>query len=332
MNRRTSAALREDIDAPPVQQPSKKVAPDVVKLSYWGFALWWLIILGVHVVTSVYNALYAYCYWKLKDASLLVYLEFYHIGLPQEYHSTIAVVHAVMSAVHGVCILLMLGGSLWQLSLAFSPWWDSSIAQINNTAKTNSGNAGTRKSSIITTGVVKIWGRHGFCGVNGAHFYEILIWREVIETTFQTIQAYRMSVLLPRTVLNRFYVFLLAVNCWSSIIVHSVFRKRGEAQKRLACIVCDCILDLVACMGIVLIILLSYAAAYNRETLSFDYEYWWNDEWLARALNDFQMVVVVSWSDLASRSIFSLSLVVATADMKDLLRYLTRDTKRVSQS
>lgn len=85
-------------------------------------------------------------------------------------------------------------------------------------------------------------------------------------------------------------------------------------------------------MGIVLIILLSYAAAYNRETLSFDYEYWWNDEWLARALNDFQMVVVVSWSDLASRSIFSLSLVVATADMKDLLRYLTRDTKRVSQS
>lgn len=74
MNRRTSAALREDIDAPPVQQPSKKVAPDVVKLSYWGFALWWLIILGVHVVTSVYNALYAYCYWKLKDASLLVYL------------------------------------------------------------------------------------------------------------------------------------------------------------------------------------------------------------------------------------------------------------------
>ncbi|KAE8905327.1 hypothetical protein PF005_g12085 [Phytophthora fragariae] len=104
MKLRVSAVPRDLLDASPQQQQPNKISIDVVKLSYWAFAWWWFIILGVHVVTSVYNALYAYCYWKLKDTALDVNLQFFHIGMPQEYHHTIAIVHAIMSAMHGACI------------------------------------------------------------------------------------------------------------------------------------------------------------------------------------------------------------------------------------
>ncbi|KAG6964993.1 hypothetical protein JG688_00007439, partial [Phytophthora aleatoria] len=79
-----------------------------VKLSYWTFVAWWLIILGIHVVTGVYTALYAYCYWVLKDTYLNYNLEAYQIGMPPPYHKTISIVHASMSSLHGVCILLMI--------------------------------------------------------------------------------------------------------------------------------------------------------------------------------------------------------------------------------
>ncbi|KAL4101581.1 hypothetical protein PRIC1_005333 [Phytophthora ramorum] len=141
-----------------------------------------------------------------------------------------------------------------------------------------------------------------------------------------------MSMLLPRTLLNRFYVILLAVNCWSSVLVYSVFFKGDEARRRLACIVLDCMLDLVACMGVELMILLSYAQDYSPKLLGFPELMWYNDEWVARALNEFRMVVVVSWSDLASRSIFSLGLVMTTTSMKELLQRLPRNANRVVQS
>ncbi|KAG3239249.1 hypothetical protein PI124_g15806 [Phytophthora idaei] len=99
--------------------------------------------------TSAYNALYAYCYWNLQDTFLNIYLESYQIGMPPPYHHTIAVVHVVMSLVHGVCILLMVGGSLWQRSLVFSPWPSSS-------SKTEDVKA-SRTNSVVLKSFSKVY-------------------------------------------------------------------------------------------------------------------------------------------------------------------------------
>lgn len=72
-----------------------KAPKKVIKLPYWTFALWWVIILSVHVVAWVFNAFYAYGYWKLKGTYLNLCLEFYHIGMPHQYHRVIAIVHGV---------------------------------------------------------------------------------------------------------------------------------------------------------------------------------------------------------------------------------------------
>lgn len=235
------------------------------------------------------------------------------------YHRTIVIVHAILFALHAVCILLMLGGSVWQRSFAFSPW--SCDTSPRNT-RLNSDRSNSIVMQSFTKVYTKISDRHGFFGVNGAHFHVLLILREVVETGLQTIQAYRTSSLLPRTMLNRFYVVLLVANCWSSVLVYSVFFKGDEASRRFACIVLDCVLDLISCVGVELMIVLSYASDYNVSVMGFWDFMWQNDEWAARALNEFRMVFVVSLSDLASRAIFSLGLILTTTNMKELLQCL----------
>ncbi|KAG2780426.1 hypothetical protein Pcac1_g9314 [Phytophthora cactorum] len=285
-----------------------------IQLSYWRFAVWWIIILSVHVVTCVFNALYAYGYWNLKGTYLNICLEFYHIGMPEPYHHTIAVIHGIVSAVHGTCILLMLGGSLRQNSLAFTPWSSSTVGDQLKTSRTT--------SSAVLQNVSRAYGNAtylcGLCGVNGKYFDAALICREIVETALQTAQAYRMSVLLPRTLLNRAYVILLAANCWTSIVADSVFFGRDEARRRFTCIVLDGMLDLMACMGVQLLVMANYVGDYNPSLYGFDETIWYDDEWVARALNEFRMVVVVSWSDLVSRTIFSLGLVITTTNCHKL--------------
>ncbi|GMF62721.1 unnamed protein product [Phytophthora fragariaefolia] len=298
---------------------------DDVKLSYWVFVLWWFIILGVHVVTCIYNALYAYCYWKLKDTYLNVCLEFYKIGMQQQYQNPIALVHANLSGIHAVCILLMISGSLWQCAFTFTPWTPSMV-----TPAAQPGPSSSMLKSLKTI-YDKVTCPCSLFGVKGKYFELALISREVVETALQTVQAYRMSALLPRTLLNRFYVILLAINCWSSPLIDIAFHKQDEARRRFACIVLDCLLDLMTCMGIQLIVLLAYVNDYDPDIQGFDGTIWYNDEWVARALNEFQIVVVVSWSDLVSRIIFSLSLLITTISMKTLICYLPRNNTRVSQ-
>ncbi|GMF54243.1 unnamed protein product [Phytophthora fragariaefolia] len=306
-----------------------KSSTEVVRLSFGAFTLWWVFILAIHVAACVYNALYAYCYLKLASTFLNLYLDSYHIGMPPQYHHSIAVVHAVMSALHAVCIFLMIAESLKQRSLAFTP-----LRSCNAEAKSKEELYNTRTSSVILQSFTKVYtkvsDRHGIFGVNGNHFHAVHVCREILETTLQTIQAYRMSKLLPRVLLNRFYVALLAINCWSSVIVYAFFFKRDEARRRFACIVLDCALDLMACMGVELIVLLSYASEYDPQLHGFPEIIWYRDEWVARAINEFKMVVVVSWSDLASRAIFSLGLVITTMNMKELLQYTVRKGNSVT--
>ncbi|KAL3660517.1 hypothetical protein V7S43_014661 [Phytophthora oleae] len=76
----------------------------------------------------------------------------------------------------------------------------------------------------------------------------------------------------------------------------------------------------------------NYVAAYKLKIKGFDESIWYDDEWVARALNEFRMAVVVSWSDLLSRTIFSLGLVITTTSMKRLLWRLPRNVNRVTQS
>ncbi|KAF1791635.1 hypothetical protein GQ600_25530 [Phytophthora cactorum] len=177
------------------------------------FTIWWFVFLGVHLATCGYNLAYALFYWWLNDTEIRQYLVFYHVGMPPDYYDIIATVHLVMSSIHGSCIVLMAGSSLWLRKLAFTPWEDPNIlsdhknkgpmqvieVQTRNTNRVNSGllegvlRNTSRVNSAIHKGVTilttKITNRYGILGVNGQYFHVVSIIREFLETSLQTIQA-----------------------------------------------------------------------------------------------------------------------------------------------
>ncbi|GMF52345.1 unnamed protein product [Phytophthora fragariaefolia] len=306
-----------------------------VDLRHWTFTLWWLVVLIVHMATCGYNASFALFYHELKHSYLYLCLDYSGIGMPAKYHQVISLVNAAMATVHGVPVLLMVGGTIWHRELVFSPWSNnkshtfslSKIQLTEQTSKLKSTRRPRTKPRLIRF-YSKVFGRRGLVGVNGSNFHTILVARGLVETMLQTIQAYRMSCLLPRMLLNRFYVALIVLNCWSSVLVYSLLFRQNEAYKRFTYLICDCILNLVSCMGVPLIVVLSYVNEYDSELTGFPLEDWYDDEWSARVLNEFQMVLVVSWRDLASRTIFSIGVFFTTCNLKDLLRKASGTNRR----
>ncbi|EGZ19087.1 hypothetical protein PHYSODRAFT_297756 [Phytophthora sojae] len=297
-------------------------APQYVDLSRLSFAIWWSVLLAVHLVICGYNASFALFYRELQNTYLYACLDYSGIGMPAEDHQVISLVNAAMAAVHGACVLLMVAGSVWRRELVFSPWRKDKnrayrVSKLDSRSNSN-------KPALPRSRLVRLYsyvlGQRGLVGVNGSNFHSILVARELVEMALQTVQAYRMSWLLPRMLLNRFYLALIVLNCWSSVLVYTLLFKRSEARKRFAYLMCDCTLNVVSCIGVPLIVVLSYIGEYDWELTGFPLVKWYDDEWSARVLNEFQMVLVVSWMDLASRTIFSIGVISTTNSLKDLLR------------
>jgi len=292
----------------------------LVKLSLFGFAFWWLVILVVHIATCAYNVVYAKLYWGFELTIFSVIMDINAVGVPPEDYRKIAFVYVALAALHGLCELSMVVGYLWHRELSFRPRrrkpGANSINMTRGGSSKEANHSRQQKTRVVQflSGIYhRVASQHGVLGVKGRHFHAVLICRELVEVALQTAQAIRMSKYLPRVLLNRFYVALLVLNCWSSVFVYSRWFWRDEARRRFAAILCDCVLNLMTTMGVSLIIMLSYIDDYDIN--SFRFELLYDDGWVAQMLNESRVVLVVSWLDLASRAFFSIALVAATADM-----------------
>ncbi|GMF30343.1 unnamed protein product [Phytophthora fragariaefolia] len=214
--------------------------------------------------------------------------------MPAKDHQVISLVNAALSMLHGGCVLLMVGGSLWRRDLVFSPWRNSTFKLSKykyHSRDTAAGlkNCAPNDSSLSHELLATPHAAQSF--LSDADRDELLVF---CVGAFATVQAKRG--------LQEIYVF------------------NNE--------VCDCILNLVSCIGIPLIVILSYVGEYDSELTGFPSENWYNDEWSARVLNEFHMVVVVSWQDLASRTIFSAGVLFTAGDLKNLLRKSSGASRR----
>lgn len=290
-------------------------------LPRWAFALWWLLLLAMHIVVATYNAAYALFYLELNGTYLNTVLEFFSLGMPAPYHHRIAVAYSIMAALHALCLLMMIVGSIWHRKLRFfvdiprlKRWKARTVRNLR--AQQPESRLAAGWSSIYAN----VLGRDGILGVDSPHFHQVLIFHEIVETLLQSIQAYRMSAVLPRIRENRFYVTLLVLNCCAPLLIHRVY-KHNEPRKRFANLMCDCILDLVVSVGIPALIVLTYVGQYDSYYQGFPTENWYNDIWVAHVLNEFQLVLVVSWKDLFSRIVFSWGILSTSTSMKELLAY-----------
>lgn len=111
---------------------------------------------------------------------------------------------------------------------------------------------------------------------------------------------------------------MTVLNCWVLPLVTWVY-KHNEVKKRLVCLVCNWALDLISSIVVPCVILSSYVGLYNSEIRGFDIALWYADVWLEHVVHDFQLLLVASWCALAIRVGFSIGILLAMSDIKDLV-------------
>lgn len=148
----------------------------------------------------------------------------------------------------------------------------------------------------------------GFLGVSGPCFDLLLLVREVLETALQIVQAYHMSRFLARVWLNRFYVSLLVLSCWLTAIAHTLFH-RAPTTKYFTILLCDFALDLVSSIVIPSVVALIYAGDVQPGPTGWFGQKWFDGIWITNAINEFQLLLVASMADLATRVVFALGMV-----------------------
>ncbi|GLD98925.1 hypothetical protein PINS_up007643 [Pythium insidiosum] len=303
-----------------------------VELPPVGFLAVWLGFLTVHGLCAAFFIISGIFYNKTPGSALQLGLEAYSIGMPMSRYPLLCRVHAVFAAIHLLLGALMVLWSLWKRELNFGPLQDiASRATVKNelsldaiqpsgstisTAK-SSNNRSPLKKRVIAL-LVSVFGRRGFFGVEGEHFEQLLAVREVVESSLQTYQAFRMSQFLARPWLNRFYVGMLVLNCWLVPLVHKLGSRRPLVS-RAASLVCDAVLDLMAGMVVPAILMLSYFQDYDTATWGFPYSMWYGDAWFVKFVTEYQIMVIVSWTDLFSRIVFSLGLLSCLESAKELI-------------
>ncbi|KAF1794652.1 hypothetical protein GQ600_6469 [Phytophthora cactorum] len=87
-------------------------------LSFRGFAAWWFVILGTHLVAFVC----AKFYWMFGTTLLRYSLDSYDVGMSREHFHTLQMVLA-----NGRLLLLMVVGSLCKRCLVIYPWSQSIV-------------------------------------------------------------------------------------------------------------------------------------------------------------------------------------------------------------
>lgn len=293
-----------------------------VRVSY--FALWWLSIALLHAFCLIYFAASGWAYWRLPTTFLARTLQNYRITMRLRYFPFISVCHMIIAAAHLLCLMKMLINSFWRRQLTFVGRVSRPNIRIQRRRSTgaveNQAHQCIRRWKHWSTKLTqKVFSRRGLLGVEGRHFELVYIAREILETLLQSIQAYKMSALLPRVYLNQMYVFVIIVNCWSTPIALHVLADNPPLA-RLICLLLDVALDFVSTIGVPATLIYPYFTRYDPEAGDFDYVLWYNDIWLVNMINEFRLVLISSWGELITRLIFSFSMLGCIGNIKTLLR------------
>lgn len=303
-----------------------------VGVSLARFRVWWLVFLSVHVVCIGYFSFCAYAYWMLRDSYTGLTLQSYQAVIHMRHFPVIAVCHAAIAAGHTFYFLRMFLSSLLLRRFTFgkpSFRMPKPKAATTVSAASDPKSYSTQRSKVparVANAVrwldalwVKAFSRRGVFGIESRHFEVLFTLREVFEGCLQAGQAYRMSLYVPRVLLNRFYVAVIVVNCVSSPLAHHVYV--GDPPRvRLVCLVLDILLDFASSVAIPIALLVPYRDTFTIADEAFDFMLWYNDRWLVNTINEFKLLFVNSWPDLVARLFFSASLLVGLQSIKSLLR------------
>ncbi|KAJ0405043.1 hypothetical protein ATCC90586_004782 [Pythium insidiosum] len=131
--------------------------------------------------------------------------------------------------------------------------------------------------------------------------------REIVETAFLSVQAFRSSFLVARPWMNHILVSLLVLNCWATPVIQCVVR-RDVAAARLLSLAINMALAFVSYVVLPVALSIPYYEIYNASTGTFANSFWYTDRWLVRFINEWQILLVTSWFDCLSKIFIATTL------------------------
>ncbi|GLD99591.1 hypothetical protein PINS_up008317 [Pythium insidiosum] len=270
--------------------------------------LLWLGIISLHCFCVAFYAIVGYIYGNLASTLLVVNLQAFELTIHPRNYPFAEAFHVVFVVLHVIMLLEMIIPSLVMRRLVF---------------KVRTSHLPTRfrwLAQLQRTWDV-VFGPMGILGVNNPNFETIFALRGVIEIAFQSYQAYKASQYIARPWLNSFWVGAIAAKCWVIPVLGYCTRMRHRTQLLLALLV-DILLDTIASVGAPTALGFFYWHAYDVSTTDFKSEKWYDDKWFVGMVNEFQLLVVQSWSDFITRAAFGASLLVCLDDIKILVTSL----------
>lgn len=349
----SSASVTNPPGKPEVSHvPSASVARRIFRsqLSKWTLRLGWSTLLLLHAVCTVFYACAAWIYHVAPGTNLWWLPNGLELSIHIKHYPMVAIVHLVVAIVHGVLTLRMLLSSLLSRKLVYRlkrnkvgpPPPPASSVKASRMEKTSLRLLILQGLSLTTTDapdsavqtslrdrVKQVYealaGRHGLLGVENAHYDSINLLRELLQTLWQTYQAYWMSVLLTRKWLNNLYVACIVVNCWSTPLIHFAIKKSGNVLKeRVILLTTDMVLDLMTTVVLPSALFVPYYQDFDVVIKDFPQANWYDPKWFTNMIFEFQLLLVQSWRDLAFRMCFAANLLGCMDIVKSLLEETPR--------
>ncbi|GLD98003.1 hypothetical protein PINS_up006700 [Pythium insidiosum] len=283
-----------------------------VDFNFWLYVTCKFSIYALHAFCTAYFCATAYVYSYMPHTRLIWALRTYTSTLDASQFPAVAAAHYALAGTFFAALVQPILYSVWRRTQR----------QQSNQSQLSSAPRGMqsrrRKPSLLRRAYAVVCSRSGFFGVDSKYFEVLFLAREFVETGLQSYQAFQMTHQSPRLTLNRVFVALLIVNCWSSSVVHLIARDR--AMQRLLCIVSDTILDIVSTIGVPVVLTVSYLDDFDRSTLDWIYERYYDDKWFVNYIIECPVVLLTSWFDVCSRLTLSLSLLSSINRMKKLIK------------
>ncbi|GLE03914.1 hypothetical protein PINS_up012825 [Pythium insidiosum] len=271
----------------------------------------WGVVLLVHLVCAAYAAVVAalYLYVPVHAPELVENAELYSVSIPARYYPLVATLFLAVAAWHLAVVLKALSTS-WQQG---RPQWPAP------------SNWGLLRCLRVRRRCL----RRRWCGLRRAWHWLLAfvsafdvtdpnydtthVVRELVETAFQSVQTYRSSYLVARPWMNHALVALLVLNCWATPAVQRAGVHRDVAEARLLGLAVNVALAFASYVVLPVVLFLPYYALYSDATGTFPHRFWYTDRWLVRLVNEWQLLLVTSWSDGVAK------LFIATALTRSLL-------------
>ncbi|KAE9295966.1 hypothetical protein PR003_g23869 [Phytophthora rubi] len=259
-------------------------------------------------------------YYYLTDPIMGYYVHLWAPTTGNQHYGLYAMAFACIYFLHLSRTLKLVYCSIRECQLAFKRREKLTIAHIKTAG---SQRPSRRHATELLRPMKRVWralfSQGGLFGVENEHFLTVYVFREMLELSSQTYQAYQYSRFLSRVWLNTLLVSMLVVNCWSTLAVQH-FLGTKPALERVVAITVDAAISIAMCVVVPCLLVAPYANAMDTANSSFrDPDQLYDPVFITKLVLEFQLTFASSLTDFTAKVVPHVAVYMSLVSLGSLL-------------